>query len=233
MPGGSFARFIFLLVRQMLNHFACNARRRNDHAFAVFLQHFAVNPWPRKNAFAHAVEMRARGQLDEILVANLVLGQQQQMIIILAALGHRRFDRTRSHIRFNADNWLDVGFFGGGVKLHRAIHHAVVGQGDAVHPQFGSPLGDGFGRGIAVQQAIFRMNMEMHKIVHDKPRLKAKSNRQAETKSRGSGDGDPPYNLRTMYGGSPSPPNDIAQKLFTHLIYRNRILQDQSVLKSI
>ena len=157
VPGGHLAGLLLLLHGQVLDNLAGDAGRGHDDALAVLGQQLAVDARAGEDAaVGQAVQMRARGQLDQIAVADLVLGQQQQVVVVLAALGHRVFDRAGRHIGFDADDRLDVGFFGGGVELHRAVHHAVIGQGDAVHPQLGRPLGDALGGGIAIQQAVFR-----------------------------------------------------------------------------
>ena len=50
------------------------------------------------------------------------------------------------------------------IELDRAVHHAVVGQRDAVHAQLGRALGDALGGGVAVQQAVFGVDVKMDEI---------------------------------------------------------------------
>ena len=166
VPCRHFARFFFLLHGQVLNHFAGDARRGGDHAFVVLLEHGAVDARAGEHATTHAIEVRARGELDQVGVANFILRQQQHVEIVLAAFDHRVFRRAGCHIRFHANDRLDANLFRSGVEVHRAIHHAVVGQRNAVHPQFRRALDNAFGGGIAIEQAIFRMDMEMGEIAH-------------------------------------------------------------------
>ena len=69
-------------------------------------------------------------------------------------------------IGFEADNWLDVGFFGGIIKINCAVHDAVVGDGDTVHAELGGAFDNAVDSGITVEEAVFGMDVEMHKIVH-------------------------------------------------------------------
>ena len=69
-------------------------------------------------------------------------------------------------IGFEADNRFDISFFGGIIKINCAIHDAVVGDGDTVHTQLGGTFDDAVDSGVAVEEAVFGMDVEMHKIVH-------------------------------------------------------------------
>jgi hypothetical protein len=42
----------------------------------------------------------------------------------------------------------------------------MVGQGDAVHPQFDGARSDGACGSVAIEQTVFGVNMQMDKIVH-------------------------------------------------------------------
>ena len=159
MPGGDLAGLVLLLERQLLDNLAGDAAGGNHQPFVVLLQQRAVDPRAGKYALGHAVEVRARGQFDQVTVANLVLGQQQQVIVVLTTAHHRIFVRAGGHIGLHADDRVDFGLLGGGVELHRAIHHAVIGQRDAIHAQLGCALGDALGGGVTIQQAILRMDV--------------------------------------------------------------------------
>ena len=51
----------------------------------------------------------------------------------------------------------------GGVKIHHAIEHAMVGDGAGVHAQLLNQSGQLFDAARAVQQAVLGMQMQMRK----------------------------------------------------------------------
>ena len=75
------------------------------------------------------LQMRGRGQLDEISVTGLIFGQQNQMVINVAsaAAGLLFQSAARRHIDFAANNRLDAFVARGLIKINRAMEHAMIG----------------------------------------------------------------------------------------------------------
>ena len=80
-------------------------------------------------------QVGAGNQLNQVLVAGLVFRQQNQVVVVLSP-GVRLVRLFWCDIDFTADDRLDAGFFGCLVELDDAVHHAVVGNRQAVHAQF-------------------------------------------------------------------------------------------------
>ena len=74
--------------------------------------------------------------------------------------------RIGSNVDLTADDGLNACFFTSAVKVNYAVHHAVVGDCNRAL----SALFDSFGQvgntARTVKQAVFGMQMQMHKILH-------------------------------------------------------------------
>ena len=68
------------------------------------------------------------------------------------------------NINLAANNGLDIHFLRLLIKINGTVHHAVVGNGNAVHAEFfGTRQQQIYFRG-AVKQAVLRMYMQMGKF---------------------------------------------------------------------
>ena len=77
-----------------------------------------------------------RGQLDQVPVAGLVLREQYQVIIFVAALGARLFLAARpGHVEFAADDGLDFCLEAFLVEFQGPEQVAVIGDGHSGHAQ--------------------------------------------------------------------------------------------------
>ncbi len=132
-------------------------RRQSHQSPAVLAQQLQIDPGldiePLRPPFGH--------QIGEVTVPLLILAQQHQM----AALGVELMDLVEpapalgSDVHLAADDGLDVLRLAGPVKVHRAVHDAVVRDGagrlaHALHDTGQVPDAAG-----AVQQAVLRMDM--------------------------------------------------------------------------
>ncbi len=154
-----FHGLLMLLSGQALDDLTGNAGGGDNQTLVILLQQGTINARAGKKTLAHAIEVCAAGQPDQVAVADLVFGQQQQVIVVLAATGHRIAARTGSHIRFHADDRLDPGLLGSVVELHCPVHDTVISQSNTVHTEFRSPRRDSLSRRVAVEQAILGMNV--------------------------------------------------------------------------
>ena len=103
-----------------------------------------------------ALHLTNTHQLHQIMVARNIFRQQNQVehaaIIFLKM-------RALGQIDLTAQNRLDALLLAFLIKLHRAIHGAVIRNGQRLHAQLlsiGHQLGDFRG---TIQQTIFRMHM--------------------------------------------------------------------------
>ena len=131
---------------------------QTDDAFVVTAQQFLIDAGLAIKAF----QIAPGHQLHQILVAGIIFRQQDQMIPVAAFI--LTVAVRRSQIHFAADNGPHALLLCFLVKLHGAVHVAVVGHGDAVHAQ-GFGITDQLRRfGRTVQQAELGMDMQMGKI---------------------------------------------------------------------
>ncbi len=68
-----------------------------------------------------------------------------------------------SDIDLTADDRFDTDFSGRQVELDGAIHHSVVGDSQAVHPQFFGPRHKVGNTTHAIKQAVLGVDMEVSK----------------------------------------------------------------------
>ena len=138
---------------------ARHAAAEADQPFAVRGQHLLVDPRLAIEAF----EEGGRRQLDQVLEADAVLGQQRQMVTGLFVLADFAFvpPIARRDVGFVADDRVDAGRLGLLIELQRAVQIAVVGQGQGVHAQRLGLLDQRPDRAGAVQQAVMAMAVQM------------------------------------------------------------------------
>ena len=73
-------------------------------------------------------------QLDQVLVTDLVAGQQHQVVINIAHSPRALFllqARSGSDIRLATEDGFDAGLLGSRVELDRPEHVAMIGHGDS------------------------------------------------------------------------------------------------------
>ena len=64
---------------------------------------------------------------------------------------------ARRDIHLAADHRFNARLFGGLIKVDRAAHHAMVGDGDRLLPELFDALHEFFNAAGAVEQAVFGM----------------------------------------------------------------------------
>ncbi len=99
------------------------------------------------------------------MVADPVFRQQQQMVIFVAA--GLLFERGY-RVALNADDGLDARRFARFVKLDGAVHAAVVGEGQRVHTTRFGRLDQPLDVRLAVEQAVFGMDVQVGEVGHGK-----------------------------------------------------------------
>ena len=127
-------------IQYLLGHLAGNAGRAHDESLVIALQVFAVGT----RTHVVAVHPRAAYQLDQVLVARVVLGQHDEVVAALVFLAAaQRLRAVARHVHLAAEDGLEglqtlllasfVHAHHDVVKLLDAEHVAVVGDGHAAH----------------------------------------------------------------------------------------------------
>ena len=100
-------------------------------------------------------------QLYKVLIAGLIFAQQYQVIVF--ARCRSLIQMIRARIDFTADNRVNAALLRLAVKIHNAVHYAVIGYGAAVHAQFLYPVKQlGYAR-RAIQQTVLSMYVQVSK----------------------------------------------------------------------
>ena len=136
-PPGLLQRPVLVALQQGLGHLRAQAAGGDDQAFAVVGQHVPV----AAGLVVVALQEGPTGDLDEVLVADVVLGQQGEVVVeLLAALGVAAgvVDAAPpvgalvaglvGHVGLGADDGLDAGGAAAPVEVQDPVHVAVVGD---------------------------------------------------------------------------------------------------------
>ena len=108
--------------------FAAHAGGADDQAFAVFFEEFLVDA----GLVIEAFERCFGGEFHQVLVADLIFGEGDE-VVIAVAFGVPVGAFAGRHVHFTANKWVYACLLALLIELERAVHHAVVGQGDGGH----------------------------------------------------------------------------------------------------
>ena len=142
-------------VAQQHRGLAAHAAGERDEALVVPAEQLPVGA----RLVVVALEVRRRRQLDEVLVAGLVAGEQREVRVALLDPGAAA--AVGGHVELEADDRLDALFFGGAVELDGAAQRAVVGERHRRHAQFLGPFDQLLDPAGAVEQRVFAVHVEM------------------------------------------------------------------------
>ena len=116
-----------------------------------------------------ALEVRARNEGHEILVAGEVLREEDQVERLPVALDLRVAVEAAAtgDVRLDADDRLDAGGLRGRVEVDRAIERPVVGEGEGGHLE-GLRAGDEVAQPRhPVEQAVFTVRVQVDERLRD------------------------------------------------------------------
>ena len=155
-------RVVVLHVVEQARHDAGDAGRGADDALAVLLQHGKGGA----GLVVEVVDMGLAHQLDEVVVAVVVLGEQDHVVEAGLALALELV--VGGEVDLAAEDGLDLlarflferraGVF----QFGHAAHDAVVGDGDRGHPQVGGAFDHVLHMRRAVEQRVFSMIVQVN-----------------------------------------------------------------------
>ena len=121
------------LLAQERGDFPAEAGRKRDEPFAAFGEQRAVDP----RLVVEALLKTLGDELDQVLVARVILGQQNEMVVglFLALCGLPIAAVARRHVRFDSDDRADPLLERLLIELDGAEQIAVVRDGDRLHPE--------------------------------------------------------------------------------------------------
>ncbi len=163
---GRLARPFPVLHLQRLGHLAAEAGTEADQPFAVLRQVLVVDAW----LVVVPVEMGVRNQATQVLVAAVVLGQEDEvegLAVRLALLGGHRPGRD---VGLHTDDRLDALVPGRLVEGDGAVERAVIRDRHRVHARGGRGVHEFGDSTEAVEQAELGVDVEVRKVVRSEGR---------------------------------------------------------------
>ncbi len=158
---GHMAGQLPVLDLERLGDLAAQTGRQADQALAVLREVLAVDA----RLVVVAVDVGVGDEAAQVLVAGVVLGQQDQVeglgVGLALLVGHR----AAGDVRLDPDDGLDALVLRGLVEGDRAVEGPVVGDGHRIHARRGrrvDQLGD---PPEAVQQAELAVDVEVREVV--------------------------------------------------------------------
>ena len=131
------------------------AAREGDDPVGVAGQQLQVH---RRLAAVQALEEPGAGELDEVAVARVGLGQQREVVALLARRG---VVAVVDQVDLAALDRLDPVLRAGLDQLDGAVHHAVVGQAQGGLAEGGGALRQRVDGARPVEQGVLRVDVQM------------------------------------------------------------------------
>ena len=146
---------LIVAVDQRLRDLARETAGEADQPLAVLMQKLPVD------ARAQVIALGEAGahQIAEIAVAGLIAAEEDQMGVLVLRPGRLVEAALRRDIDFTADDGLDPLGQTGLVEGDRAVHDAVVRDGESGLAQRLGALGDRIDPAGPVEQRVFGMHM--------------------------------------------------------------------------
>ena len=142
-----------------LRHFARKAGGQADEALVVGFEQVFVDARLGVEAFKET----GRDHFDQVLVAGLVFAQQHKVVVAVDAVDLVKAG-AGGDIDLAADDGADARGNGGVIKLHTAVHDAVVGDGDGGLAQLLDAVEQFVDAAGAVQQAVLCVQVQVGEL---------------------------------------------------------------------
>ena len=156
------ARPVQLVLLDQFGNFAGETAGERDQPLLVLRQDFLVDA-----RFVVITLQVGRGvEFDQVSVAGLVLGQQDQVVVNILAAARRLLVQAacRRHIDLAADDRFDALIARGLIKIDRAVEHTMVGDRQGGKLQVARLVHQRVETAGAIEQRILGVQMEMDKI---------------------------------------------------------------------
>ena len=146
-----------IAIQQQLVQLAGQAGARRDQALGVFAERRHIDT----RAIIETTRPALADQLGQILIAFLRFAQQDEVVHRTHAVCGAAIIHVIADIDFASDDGMDSALLCLGIKIHHAVHGAVVGDGAGVHAQFFDAVEQRPDAVCAVQETVFGVQMKM------------------------------------------------------------------------
>ena len=158
---GDVAGQLPVLDLERLGDLAAEARAEADEALAVLREVLAIDA----RLVVVAVDVGVGDEAAEVLVAAVVLGQEDQVEGLAVGLALLVGHRPAGDVGLDADDRLDALVLRGLVEGDGAVEGAVVGDGHRIHALGGRRVDQLRDPAEAVEQAEFGVDVEVGEVV--------------------------------------------------------------------
>src|SRR5690606_33861846 len=159
VPRRRLLRLLATSGHQVSRNLARHAGRRHDHALGILLQDLAVDPRP----VVEALEVPDRGEPDDVPVADLVTGDQHQVVVLVlsgAAALHSAV--ARRDVRLHPQQRLEPVPVRKLLERPRAEHAAVVRESERRHLEIDGAPDEVLEPVRAVEQRVFAVGVQVY-----------------------------------------------------------------------
>ena len=154
--------FLVIIRKKRARDLPCQTGGERNQPFMILPEQLEIHARLAVEAF----QPGARDKLRQIPVARVVLAEQDQVAVLTIQFMDFVEPGTLRHIDLTANDRTDASFLCLFIKLHRTVHHAVIGDGDCFVPTRLRRIQQPLDPARTVQQAVFRVQMKMGK--HEK-----------------------------------------------------------------
>jgi hypothetical protein len=112
-----------------------------------------------------AVERGLGGDANEVAVAFLVFGEDQEVVVVVA-LGGSAMVLVLAYVEFAPEDRLDALLFGRIEKMDRSVDVAVVGHGDGSLAEGGYAIDELLDVAGTIEERVFGMKMKVGELGH-------------------------------------------------------------------
>ena len=159
VPQGAGFGTLIVACQNGLRDLTGQTGRQADQSLVILLQQLLIDA----GLGVKALHKRGRYHFDKVFVTGLIFAQQDQMVIAID-LVHLIKAGAGGNIDFAADNRLDARLFSRLVKLHTAVHNAMVRAGNSGLSALFYALHQLVDAAGTVQKAVFRMDVQMNEV---------------------------------------------------------------------
>ena len=156
---GGLSGTVIIARRQAAGNFPRQTGRQGDQPLVILLQQLPVHP----GLAVKSLGPGAGHHGDQVLVPRVVLAQQNQMAGVAVQFVHPVHTGAGCHIDFAPDHRMNPPFLGFFIKIHGAIHNAVVRDCHAVLSQFTHLVEQFSDAAGPIEQAVLGVHMQMGK----------------------------------------------------------------------
>ena len=144
-------------MEQELGNIAADAGRGADQPLPMLRKQIIIDP----RLIVEAVDEGFRGEPHQVLVAYLILGQQDQMPVFPIHLRILEGISPGRYVGLNPDDGLDPLLLAFSIEVDNAVHDPVVRDGHGGLPQGLSAGYQSRNTGRSVQQGVLSMHVQM------------------------------------------------------------------------